>query len=144
MKWIYDDGGRSKYYQKENVNDCVCRSIAIVTGRDYKEIYDLINKYAEEYRQENPNDVSHPRIGVSKDLTYKILTDLGYKWIPKMYFGKGCLCHLRDGELPKKGKIIVSVSKHLTCVVDNVIHDIYDPSREGKRCVYGYYIKVKA
>lgn len=144
MKWIYDDGGRSKYYQKENVNDCVCRSIAIVTGRDYKEIYDLINKYAEEYRQENPDDNSHARLGVSKDLTYKILTDLGFKWIAKMYFGKGCTCHLRDGELPKKGRLLVSVSKHLTAVIDGNVHDIYDCTRNGKRCVYGYFIKETA
>ena len=41
MEYIYDDGGRSLYF-KGKTGDCVCRSIAIASGRDYKEIYDLI------------------------------------------------------------------------------------------------------
>lgn len=41
-------------------------------------------------------------------------------------------------ELPP-GRLVVSVSKHLTAVVDGVIHDRYDPSRDGTRCVYGYW-----
>ena len=61
-----------------------------------------------------------------------------------MYFGKGCTCHLRDGELPKKGRLLVSVSKHLTAVIDGNVHDIYDCTRNGKRCVYGYFIKETA
>jgi hypothetical protein len=50
--------------------------------------------------------------------------------------------------------LIVAVSRHLTAVIDGVIHDTHDPSREGVvytvidgvgtargagRCVYGYY-----
>lgn len=142
MKWVYDDGGRSNYF-KGVTGDCVCRAISIAMNKDYKEIYDLINMYAEEYRNtENSEDNSHARYGVSKELTHKILTDLGYKWIPKMFFGKGCKTHLRDGEIPKKGNIIVCVSKHLTCVKNNVIYDTFDPSRKGNRCVYGLYIKA--
>jgi len=33
------------------------------------------------------------------------------------------------------------LSRHLTTVIDGVIYDTYDPSREGTRCVYGYYSK---
>ena len=39
------------------------------------------------------------------------------------------------------GRLIVKVSKHLTSVIDGVINDTYDPSRNATRCVYGYYIK---
>ena len=35
--------------------------------------------------------------------------------------------------------MVVAVSKHYTAVIDGTIHDIYDPSRGGSRCVYGYY-----
>ena len=141
MEWSYNDGGRSKYF-KGTTNDCVCRAISIATGKDYKETYNLINKYAKEYSKTNPNDNSHARYGVSKELIDKILSDLGFIWTPTMFFGKGCTNKLRDGDLPKKGTLIVSVSKHLTCVKDNVIYDTYNPSRNGKRCVYGYYIKA--
>lgn len=32
-------------------------------------------------------------------------------------------------------------SKHLTCVKDRVLYDTYDCSRDGTRCVYGYWSK---
>jgi hypothetical protein len=48
--------------------------------------------------------------------------------------------HLKESELPS-GRIIVAVSKHLTAVINGEIHDTYDCSREGTRCVYGYYVK---
>ena len=140
MKWIYDDGGRSKYF-RGTTGDCVCRAIAIATGKDYKEVYDMINNYI---KQEQLDDmyVENARTGVSKEVCSKLLESLGWKWIPCMYFGKGCTTHLKSGELPKKGTLIVSVSKHLTCVKDNVIYDTFDPSRDGTRCVYGYYAKA--
>jgi hypothetical protein len=55
-----------------------------------------------------------------------------------MEIGKGCKVHLRADELPK-GKIICSVSRHLVAVIDGVINDTHDCSRDGNRCVYGYY-----
>ncbi len=140
MKWIYDDGGRSKYF-KGTTEDCVCRAIAIATGKDYKEVYDMINDYI---KQEQLDDmyVENARTGVSKEICTKLLESLGWKWHACMIFGKGCTTHLKSGELPKKGTLIVSVSKHLTCVKDNIIYDTFDPSRNGTRCVYGYYAKA--
>ena len=37
--------------------------------------------------------------------------------------------------------LIVSCSKHITVVKDGVLHDTYDCSRRGTRCVYGYWTK---
>jgi hypothetical protein len=45
---------------------------------------------------------------------------------------------MTSGELPA-GRIIARVSKHFVAIIDGVINDIYDPSRGGNRCVYGYY-----
>jgi hypothetical protein len=56
-----------------------------------------------------------------------------------MNIGPGTMVHLRSGELPDDGRLVVSVSRHLCAVVDSVIHDTSDPSRDGERCVYGYY-----
>jgi hypothetical protein len=55
-----------------------------------------------------------------------------------MQIGSGCTVHLSADELPS-GRLVVSVSKHLTAVIDGVIHDTHDPSRRGTRCVYGYW-----
>ena len=108
---------------------------------DYKEVYDKINEYAKRERiGKRKKGISDARDGVYKDTIWRMLTDMGWKWVPTMFIGKGCQVHLNEKELPN-GTLIVNVSKHTTCVKDGVLYDTYDCSREGTRCVYGYYIK---
>ena len=135
--WIYDDGGRSQYYKADSVGDCVTRAIAIATEMDYKEVYKMVSKYVKEYPK---TSAVSARNGVPRKLTYKILEDLGWKWKATMKFGSGCKVHLKADELPA-GRIICNCSKHVTAVIDGIIHDTYDPSRGGSRCVYGYWYK---
>ncbi len=149
MNYQYDDGGREAAGFKGITGDCVCRAIAIATERPYKEIYNLINEYG---KKERPNrktrkgnkyngSRSSARTGVYKDTIRKIMEHLGWKWTPTMQVGVGCTVHLTEDELPK-GRLVAIVSRHAVAVIDGVIHDIYDPSRDGKRCVYGYYSKA--
>lgn len=65
---------------------------------------------------------------------------IGWKWIPRMQIGQGCTTHLRVGELPR-GRLVVTVSRHLAAVIDGIIRDTHNPSRGGTRCVYGYFTK---
>jgi hypothetical protein len=83
---------------------------------------------------------SNANTGVFKATRDRYLKSIGWKWVPTMHIGQGCKVHLKASELPP-GRLVVSVSKHLVAVIDGVIHDTYDPSRDGTRCVYGYYIK---
>ena len=66
------------------------------------------------------------------------MISLGFIWVPTMLVGQGCKVHLNTDELPK-GRLVVSVSKHFTAMIDGVINDIYNPQRESGRCVYGYF-----
>ena len=59
-----------------------------------------------------------------------------------MTMGSGCTVHMKKDELPD-GDLIVSLSRHITCVKDGTIYDTYDPSRDGTRCVYGYWTAPK-
>lgn len=127
MKFVYNDGGRSKYF-KGHTGDCVIRAIAIATGKDYKEIYDDIFKLSGD----------SPRKGVEPKYCQKYLKDLGWEWVATMGIGTGCQIHLNEDEIPD-GTIIVRLSRHIACVKDKVLQDIYDCSRGGKRCVYGYW-----
>ena len=131
MRFIYNDGGRSKYFKASNVGDCSIRAIAIATGLDYKKVYDDLKDL---------NGGVSCRNGTPKKVDKKYLTDLGWIWHPTMFIGTGCTVHLDAGELPE-GTLIVNVSSHLTCVKDGVIYDTYDCSRGGNRCVYGYWTK---
>ena len=144
MELIYSTGGREKYFKANVVGDFVCRAIANATGMDYKQVYDLINSYAKkEHLSKRKKKKSNARNGVTKDTIWRILTDLGWKWIPTMLIGSGCQVHLNEKELPDD-TLIVSVSKHLTCVKNRKLYDTYDCSRGGTRCVYGYYIKERS
>lgn len=141
MQWVYDDGGRSEYYKGKDAGDCVCRAVAIATGLDYKKVYDDINELAKSERTgKRKRGKSSARNGVYKDTIRKLMTMYGWKWVPTMKVGQGCKVHLREDELPS-GRLVVSVSRHLTAVIDGICHDTYDPSREGTRCVYGYFVK---
>lgn len=137
MKWVYDDGGREKAGYKGHAGDCVVRSIAIATKKPYQEVYDELNELSEDHNLIH-GETSSSRNGTSKEVIKEYLKSIGAKWTATMLFGQGCKVHLKAEELPK-GRLVVSVSKHLVAVIDGVIHDLYDPSRDEKRCVYGYW-----
>lgn len=147
MKWVYDDGGRRAAGFKGDADDCSCRSIAIASGRPYAEVYRDMNEFSKEAERHRRGKRalavatgrgSSARTGVFRDTLRDYLHARGWAWTPTMQIGQGCKVHLREEELPK-GRLIVAVSKHTTAVIDRVIHDTHDPSREGTRCVYGYW-----
>lgn len=146
--WEYNDGGRAEAGYKGNARDCVVRSIAIATGIPYQKVYEDLKSANVEYAETKRGRVakslqksSTPRNGVYKQVYRPYLESLGFKFVSTMGIGTGCKVHLSSEELPK-GKIIARVSKHLCAVIDGVIQDTYDCSRNGTRCVYGYFVKV--
>lgn len=143
MKWQFNDGGRSVTGYTGKTRDCVCRAIAIAAEKPYQEIYDRLNEIGKlERRGKRKRSISDARTGVYRFAYQRLLFDLGFVWTATMKIGSGCNVHLREGELPDSGRLVVSVSKHLCAVIDGVVHDTHDPSRGGTRCVYGYYQKV--
>ena len=119
--------------------DCAVRAISTATGRTYDEIAGMVMKYS---KMERTGKRKRSRSSISKGIynytIKKIMEELGWVWTPTMLVGTGCKVHLNDGELPW-GRLVVSVSKHLTCVINGVIHDNHDCSRGGTRCVYGFW-----
>lgn len=139
MNHVINDGGRAAAGYQGKTGDCVTRAIAIATGKPYQEVYDALNTHAKaERRGSRKRGISSARTGVYRSTYQRYLAALGWVWTPTMFIGSGCKVHLRDGELPM-GRLIVSLSRHLCAVVDGVIHDTHDCSREGTRCVYGYW-----
>lgn len=132
LEYKYNDGGRSQYYKTSMVRDCVTRAIAIASNKDYKEIYNLVKSYLKP--KKSPNN------GVPNKLVKKIMTDLGYQWVSKMSIGTGCTTHLSQDEIPMDKIIICNVSRHVVAVVNGVVNDTFDCTRDGNRCVYGYWI----
>jgi len=143
MQWIKDDGGRASAGYKGSAGDCVCRSIAIASGLPYAEFYDRLARETGSQRAgKRGKCAASARNGVNTRRKWfkDYMSELGFRWMPTMKIGQGCTVHLRDGELPV-GRLVVAVSGHMTAVIDGVIHDTHDCSRDGTRCVYGYYTR---
>ena len=137
--FIITDGGRAAAGYRGHAGDCVARSIAIAAQLPYQIVYDALNAAA---KQERPRGgTSSARNGMARPTIRKFLKELGWYWIPTMGIGTGTRVHLCADELPR-GRLVVSCSKHLTAMIDGVIHDTHDPSRGGTRCVYGYWTRV--
>lgn len=136
--YVHDDGGRAAAGYRGRARDCVVRAIAISTGRPYREVYDAINALAARERPRGGRRRSDPARGVHRRTYARYLAGLGWRWTPTMGIGTGCRVHLRADELPA-GRLIVAVSRHLVAVIDGVVHDTHDPSRDGTRCVYGFW-----
>ena len=101
QRFIFNDGGRQDTGFKGMTGDCVTRSIAIVTGKPYKEVYDALNQMSESERTgKRKKKKSNARTGVYKVTSKKYLESLGYELTPTMQIGQGCKTHLRSDELP--------------------------------------------
>ncbi len=159
LQTFHDDAGRSAYFDGRT-GDCVTRAIVLATGRDYKDVYDDLFELAREmhaasrarWAKSNPT----PRTGVHRQVYERYLDEVGWLWVPTMKIGTGCTVHLAPGELPPCD-LIARVSKHICFVEYDAdwipgasalgtdadhrwkIRDTGEPSREGTRCVYGYY-----
>lgn len=165
MKFVRDDGGRATAGFKGTAGDCVARAVAIASGRPYADVYKAL---AAGMGSQRKSSGASARNGVS--VTRKWFKDQmrawGFEWVPTMKIGSGCTVHLNANELPS-GRLVVSLSKHYTAVIDGEIRDTYDPSERGctiyppnstevpkgarlldngyfayrpERCVYGYWI----
>lgn len=143
MEFVFDDGGRSESGRKGLADDCVARAISIASGRPYEEVYTALaeGNASQRASKNTPKRSRSAREGINtKRKWFKdYMATIGFVWTPTMEVGKGCQTHLRADELPS-GRLVVAVSKHYTTVIDGVIHDTYDPSRGGERCVYGYWV----
>jgi hypothetical protein len=130
--FVKNDGGRAAAGYQGTTGDCVTRAIAIATGLPYQRVYDDL--HAKMRKGESP------RKGVPRRIYEPYLKSLGWVWVPTMKIGTGCKVHLRACELPDR-PIVCRLSGHLAAVVNRVLHDTHDCSRDGTRCVYGYFMK---
>ncbi len=144
IKFERNDGGRAAAGYKGSTGDCVVRAVAIASGRPYQEVYDACADIMARMPKTRKRTTAAGQRSVARGvytssvLFKRYMERLGFVWTPTMKIGSGCTVHLKHDELPM-GRLVVNVSKHLVAVIDRVVHDTYDPSRSGTRCVYGYW-----
>lgn len=136
---IYDDGGRLAAGFKGHTGDCTVRAFATASGLDYKTVYDALNARGAKCKITKIHKTPcRARTGVCRKVMRQYMADLGWIWTPTMGIGTGTQVHMAEGELPM-GRLVVALSGHTSAVIDGVVHDTYDPTREGSRAVYGYW-----
>jgi|SRR5271165_257020 len=121
MKWVYSDGGRFAAGYKCHVGDYACRALSIATGHSYRDVQSKLKKL----------DPINPRgRGGYRDY----LRYCGWGWIPteEVYFSAE--------ELPI-GRLVVQIEKHIAAVIDGVLFDTFDSSREGTILIEGYWVQ---
>jgi len=139
VQFVYDDGGRAAAGFKGAAGDCAVRAAAIAAEIPYQEAYDLINRCSKnEKPSKRRRGKSSSRTGVHKVTFHKVMEELGWSWTPTMKIGSGCTVHVRKDELPP-GRLILNLSRHYAAYIEGALHDTFDGSRKGKRCVYGYW-----
>jgi hypothetical protein len=138
----YNDGGRAEAGYRGAARDCSTRAIAIATGRSYQDVYSELTDLAKTETRPGKNHGS-ARTGVSMEVIKEYMRSIGWEWHATMTIGSGCHVHLRADELPS-GRIVARVSHHMVAVIDGIINDTHDPSRDGTRCVYGYFSAAHA
>lgn len=144
MKFIYNDGGRNAAGFKGSARDCVARAVAIASQQPYQMVYKALAEGNASQRRRPGQSGTRPRtarngISVRRKWFKDYMAGLGFTWVPTMAVGTGTTTHLCADELPG-GRLVVSVSRHLIAVIDGEMHDTSDPSRNGRRCVYGYWV----
>jgi hypothetical protein len=150
LPFVYDDGGRvaeARARLGDEVHilalptgDCVARAIAIALAEPYEATCEALDDTVRaQYGALWARGPSAAR-GLPRTIYEPFLRERGWVWTPTMHIGSGCRVHLAKQELPP-GRLIARLSKHLAAVIDGTVHDIADPTRDGTRCVYGYFRK---
>jgi len=145
-KFNYNDGGRKAAGFKGSAGDCFVRAVAIAEELQYRDVYDAVNLIAKSEKDMRGKagmraacgKGSSSRNGVWMYTAKAFMEKLGWKWTPTSGIGTGTKVHLRADELPA-GRIIARCSRHYVAVIDGVIQDTHDSSRNGTRAVYGYW-----
>jgi len=158
-RWVYNDGGRAAAGFLGKTGDCFTRAVAIASCRSYQEVYTFVNRVAKEIKEHGDAAITHnqrsaqkkimrdrlryrsmgaARRGVAKPAYDEVMHRMGWVWTATMAWGTGCKTHLKSEDLPS-GCLVCRVTKHMVAVIDGILHDTYDASRGGTRCVYGYF-----
>jgi hypothetical protein len=152
-RWVKDDGGRRKSGiaraagRKDAAGDCVVRAIAIATERPYCDVHDALTLASVRYvyagrasewskwaKRRGGVRTFDPDHGCSDEVYAPYLESLGWSCVSP----KGQRVRLRADELPR-GRLIVSIHRHLVAVIDHVIHDTHDCGGAGRVPVKDYW-----
>lgn len=105
------------------VNDCTVRAISLATNKSWDETYRELSHYAQLL------------CIMPDDITY--IDEYLEEHFQKVYECKEC--RVRVSEFVERnpfGTFLITMNGHITCVIDGIIYDTFDPSN---RFIWGAY-----
>lgn len=131
LGYAYDDGGREAAGYKGDTSDCVCRAIAIATGRPYAEVYAELREYG--WRGDGKYNLNRASKWPTKRKPRKgnrrLYRAIESKIIGSDYVGlaiaNGRRAKFYDGEL-FPARCVVKMACHLAAVVNGKVRDTWD------------------
>ena len=99
-----------------NVNDCTVRAISLATGRSWDATFEELAKFAQA-QAIMPDEVDY----IDEYLERKF----------SRVFCANCRNKKTVGEIVNRfnqGTYLITMSGHITCTIDGVIYDTFDPS----------------
>ena len=113
-----------RYYNanpyKRHIDDCVIRSISLLTGKTWDETYDELSDMASDDRL----------MFDSVEFVEDYLDDR---------YRRECHYSKTVGEFANEypsGKYAVTMNGHITAIINGIIYDTFDPSRRIMRCAW--------
>lgn len=146
LHYQFNDGGKyaAGYTGEWVTGDCVTRAIAIASGMAYKDVRsDLMERQHKWCTTSNSRAAKVCRNrktksvfrGVYPSVFKPYLKELGFNYKSLCSIGSTTRYQLVEEDLPK-GTLLVRTRRHLSCVIDHVVHDAYD-SRFRRQWVDG-------
>lgn len=113
-----------KYYNanpyNRHIDDCVIRSISILTGRDWEDVFEELSDLA--------SDVGYMFENVPFVEDY-----LDKRYPRECHYSKTLKEFVEEHP---KGKYAVTMDGHITAVIDGVVYDTFNPLNRIIRCVW--------
>lgn len=114
-----------KYYNANplgrHVNDCSVRAISLATERTWDEAYEELSHFAQQ-----------------QAITFSEIEFID-EYLAERYpcFCECDICQLKDFlELKLPGRYLITMSGHITCAIDGICYDTFDPSERYVKCIY--------
>ncbi|XZE19316.1 DUF2786 domain-containing protein [Pirellulaceae bacterium SH449] len=133
MRFHWNDGGRAAAGFTGFCGDCVTRSISIGTGLSYRTVYDELGEAANKT----------PRNGLPTEIAASYLSKAGWGFesfadtvfVPETFPTGTFIVHMVHMERRRSG--------HLTCVIDNMVHDTWNPAEDDSFRMRGVWTSPK-
>ena len=132
IDYTYNDGGRAQAGYKGTTGDCICRAVCILTGRDYKEVYETIADFmSSKGRTKSANMYTYRRVQGKRSQASTKRRKVTTEQIVKLFGFKKVT--LPKGELPtyteaheRYGDCLATTTKHIVALKDGALQDIFD------------------